>query len=125
MRIAGALGALVFACIPPMVGCGACDSASRTPGPSDAASCPHGVILTRADYDQLVYQLDWMCPAEPNPAWKGKMFVGYTCTAAGSGFESGRCGVPHDLERALLYYRRGCAAEAYPPACSAAKRLGG
>jgi TPR repeat protein len=104
------------------------------PGATDAASCPHGVVTTRADYDQVVYQLDAWCqePTQTETVQDAARanrspllnFVGQTCTIGGSAFEAGKCGMPRDLDRARLYYRRGCAA-GYPPACSAAQRLGG
>lgn len=125
MRSIRALAFVAFPCAVALAGCGTCDTASRGPGPSDAAACPHGIVTTRADYEMLVYQLDGMCPTEPRRSFgNAAQFVGAVCTVGGSGFEAGKCGIPRDLERARLYYRRGCGV-GYAPACNAAQRLGG
>jgi hypothetical protein len=104
--------------------CGAGDTSPRSPGPSDAQSCPHGAIVTQADLDQAVYFLETLCPARPQPQSTSIMFTGAVCVNGGSAFEAGRCGFPRDSERALLYYRRGCEL-GYSVACAASRRLGG
>jgi hypothetical protein len=112
---------LVVSCVSMMLGCASQDASPRAP--PDAAACPHGVVATRADYDLIVHYGDTYCPGVPQQ-FPDANFQGTVCTSFGSAFEAGRCGLPRDLDRARLYYRRGCAI-GFTVACSSAARLGG
>jgi hypothetical protein len=112
---------LVVSCVSLAIACASQGASPRAP--PDAASCPHGVIATRADYELVLYQADVHCPGVPQQ-FPSPYFQGTFCTSFGSAFEAGRCGLPRDLDRARLYYRRGCAI-GFQVACSSAQRLGG
>ena len=128
MRSIAAAFAIVALASAFSAGCGASDTSPLSPRPTDAQSCPHGAVVTQADLDQAVYFLDTFCPARPTaPAVQPGTSIPFNaavCVNGGSAFEAGRCGVPRDSGRALMYYRRGCAM-GYSVACDASKRLGG